>query len=244
MFWVLVLTTTVTFLVGLAVYFLDSREREPIGYLVRALLYGFMAAALELLVFRTALLKFFYGGNLLDFVWLLNDEIDNPSLQQAFWSAVVIGGFLKEGLKIYFFLRLAKHINHEIDEPIDCIVYAVMVSLGFQFFENLLFIQTSLATTVFYGFIGLVKHLACGIAMGALYARKIYPFRAVLSKQIFIYALVAWVVQSAIHGVLRFTFIYWSPIKVYFIGLPFLAAAIWIAYKMVIDTKDKSIKIL
>lgn len=228
------LTTILTFIF----YFLDSREKEPIGYILRALIYGFLAALIELFVFRMAILKFFYGDDILNFTLLLNDEIDNPSIRQAFFSAIIIGGFLKEGLKIFAFAQLIRYIKHEIDEPYDSIVYAVMVSLGFQLFENILFIKTEFVTENFFGVIGLIKHLICGVIMGYFHQKYFFSGGG---KSFFV--LTAILLQMTIHIALRVAFLWQKNYLSYGIGAVLLLIGLVVIWNLIAETnKNKLVR--
>ncbi len=232
----LIFTLGLTTILTLIFYFLDSREKEPIGYILRALIYGFLAAFIELFVFRVAILKFFYGSDILNFTLLLNDEIDNPNLGQAFFSAVVIGGFLKEGLKIFAFAQLVRQIKLEIDEPFDSIVYAVMVSLGFQLFENILFIRTEFVNENFFGVIGLMKHLICGVIMGYFHQKYFFSGGG---KSVFV--LSAILLQMTVHIVLRVVFLWQKNTVSYALGAFLLIVGIIVIWGIISDTNKKKI---
>lgn len=234
MLFLLIFTLALTTGFAVLFYALDSREKEPVKYILLAIAYGFVAAMLELFVFRVAFLKFFYGDQLFEFTLLLNDEIDQPNLIEATISAVVVGGFLKEGLKVFAFSQLVRRIKLEIDEPFDSIVYAVMVSLGFQLFENLLFVRTEFVTANFFGFMGLLKHLICGVVMG--YFHQQYFFRSPYQTTKTIYVVFAVMVQMCVHIVLRLSLI-WHSIFSYFLAAAFFVVGLLVVSKLIIDTK-------
>ncbi len=163
---------TIIFTLVLVIFFYRlDKNKEPVSAIFRAFIYGFAAALLELFIFRLAILKFFYGDDLLNFTLLLNDEIDTPNFRQFVFSGFVIGGFLKESIKIFVFYQLTRKIRDKIDEPYDSILYALIFCLGFQMFENLLFVRTEWNPVNFFGFVSLMKHLITGVVMGFAYEK-------------------------------------------------------------------------
>ena len=216
------LILTITFAV--IVYLLDSKEKEPMRLLVKAFIWGFFASVLELLVFRVAVLKFFFSDDFYEFTLLINDELEQINLSRLLFSAFIIGGILKEGLKSYVFYRLVKKIDYEIDEPFDCIVYAVMLSLGFQFFENILFLhqESWFGLDKLHGFINTLKHLICGVIMGYGYFR--YKWGNATEKN---YGTVVafTLLQVGVHVLLKAVFIF-NTWLAYVVGGILLASAI------------------
>ena len=60
------------------------------------------------------------------------------SLPVLFWSSILVVGLIEEGLKagaVYFLHRS----DPEYNEPVDGIIYGIMIGLGFAAFENLLY---------------------------------------------------------------------------------------------------------
>lgn len=235
----IVLASTLILTITFAVlfYFLDSKEKEPLSLLVKAFVWGFLASVLELLVFRVAVLKFFFSDDFYEFTLLINDELEQINLSRLLFSAFIIGGVLKEGLKSYVFYRLVKKIDYEIDEPFDCIVYAVMLSLGFQFFENILFMQQEswFGLDKLHGFINTLKHLICGVIMGYGYFR--FKWGNTTEKN---YGIIVKFtsLQVMVHVLLKATFI-WNTWLAYVVGGILLAFAIF--YVLVILQSIKSI---
>ena len=103
-------------------YRMDRARPEPVGLLGRSVLYGFLAtvpaAALEFVVQLPARVM--------------------PGIMAAAWTAFATAALVEEGVK-YFFLKRALYRQAAFDEVLDGIVYAVCVSLGFAFAENLMY---------------------------------------------------------------------------------------------------------
>lgn len=200
-------TILLTFLLGWAFYRWDSREREPFWFLVLAFSIGVCAAIIESLVLRPAVFKFFYGDDFVRFALLVNDQINNPTLLDAVWSAVIVGGVLKEGLKLYAFYQLQRRIGYEMDEPTDFVVYAVMIGLGFQLWENILFLDKDVGIKTFFNLIGLLKHVAAGVLTGFWYngrfASKVLINALNRPTARFFDTLILCVMLVGVHSVLR-----------------------------------------
>jgi protease PrsW len=199
------LTVAITLFLAVHFYLLDQ-DSEPLGAIFRAFIYGFIAAFLELFVFRLAVLKFFYGDDILNFTLLLNDEIENPTFNQVLISGIVIGGILKEGLKIFAYSQLIRKINTHINEPYDSVLYAIMLSLGFQLFENIIFVRTEPLAINFFGIVGLIKHLTTGIVMGYAHQKQMFgAWRSEIpiNQRKVEFFTVATLIQVSLHIIMR-----------------------------------------
>jgi protease PrsW len=101
---------------------LDRARPEPLGLIARSLLYGFLAvlpaAAIEASISFVAPLR-----------------ADLPS---RLFYAFAVAGLVEESVKLFFIRRYIFH-RREFDERADGIVYAICVSMGFAFVENLLY---------------------------------------------------------------------------------------------------------
>jgi protease PrsW len=98
------------------------------------------------------------------------------SYDQHSWWAVTIDAFLVVGLSEegskFLFLYIFPYQNDEFDEPMDGIVYAVMISMGFATTENLMYIfqlepQLGIATGLRRALTAIPAHAAFAILMGA-----------------------------------------------------------------------------
>ena len=76
---------------------------------------------------------------------------------------------VEEGMK-YFFLKKYLFTNPEFNEPLDGIVYAVMVSLGFATVENIMYVigaqSDGTGVAILRMFSAIPLHAACGVIMG------------------------------------------------------------------------------
>jgi protease PrsW len=101
---------------------MDRDRPEPVGLIARSVAYGFAAvlpaAAIEAAIGFAAPLR------------------DSPA--SHLFYAFAVAGLVEESAKLYFVKR---HIfrRKEFDERADGIVYAICVSMGFAFVENLMY---------------------------------------------------------------------------------------------------------
>jgi RsiW-degrading membrane proteinase PrsW (M82 family) len=229
---------------------LDKREKEPFWHILLALFVGAIAFLAERLVFRFALLKMLFGSDITEFVIRLNDEfrISDFTVSRGLFSAFIIGGLLKEGLKYWGFRWLARRIHREIDEPFDDIVYAVMTGLGFAsgdlFFHML--INTPFSLHNFYGLSNLIIHITSSLVMGlcASFAsrdmpREVSPFlkwlfniKWIRNNKWLSYFFV-FVCAASVHGAISF-FISWKSIPGYSLGVILCLGAVLISRKVIL----------
>lgn len=134
------------------IYHQDKYEKEPYLILLACFLWGFIStipAVLGQMYFR--------------------DTEDPHSLLTTFlFSFFVIA--LTEELSKFFFLRLYAYPKDAFNEPMDGIVYAVMVGMGFATLENILYTfgeNGGIATAIGRAFTAVPAHGAFAVMMGA-----------------------------------------------------------------------------
>jgi protease PrsW len=101
-------------------YRMDRLRPEPVGLIGRSVLFGFLAAAPAIAIELV---------------------VDLPASALPFplsiiWTAFITAALVEEGVK-YFFLKRYLYTNKHFNEVMDGILYAVCVSLGFAFAENI-----------------------------------------------------------------------------------------------------------
>ncbi len=159
-------------LIALFVIFSD-RFREPVLPIIYAFSLGFLII---------------FPAGFLNNIFIFSKE--NPG------DLAFIAGFTEETLKfitLYLFLRK----RTEFDEPMDAIVYATLLSLGFATLENFEYVYSSdlgissLLIASLRAFTAIPLHACCGVIMG--YYFGLYIFRGskkLLLKSIFLPILV------------------------------------------------------
>jgi RsiW-degrading membrane proteinase PrsW (M82 family) len=101
---------------------LDKSRPEPLGLIGRSVIYGFLA------VIPAAAIEIGIG--------IMVPE-RSTLLSQLFY-AFAVAGLVEESVKLYFVRRYILR-RPEFDERTDGIIYAICVSMGFAFVENLLY---------------------------------------------------------------------------------------------------------
>jgi RsiW-degrading membrane proteinase PrsW (M82 family) len=106
------------------IWWRDKHEREPHKYLIACFLFGILSIIPAILLETLGMRLGYVAG---------------PDPIKTFIFAVFIVGFSEE-LSKFLFLRFYIFPKKEFCEPMDGIVYSVMVSMGFATFENLMYV--------------------------------------------------------------------------------------------------------
>lgn len=135
------------------IYSKDKYDREPFENLFISFLLGVIGTVPASLIQR-----------------MLQPELDRfmstYSLTYYFLWAFVLVAFSEEGCK-YLALRLYSYRRKAFNEPLDGIVYSVIVSMGFATLENVLYVfQHGFATGVLRMFLSVPAHACFGVLMG------------------------------------------------------------------------------
>lgn len=135
----------------LFIYWKDTHEKEPVGLLVRSFLFGVLSVFVTLAI--SLIIDLFI-------------EIDEQSLSEQAVHAFLIVALVEEFSK-FIFVRGLLYRNPNFNEPFDGIVYAVMVSMGFATFENLLYVYSGgLTTALTRMFTAVPAHASFAVLMG------------------------------------------------------------------------------
>ena len=149
--YILLLAFIPIFVIAVYIYKRDKFNKEPLKELLKAFAAGMFSAVVVILVHE-----------ILD---LSGVDIETNVFLRAFVSAAVI----EECSKFFFFYKLFWN-NPNFDERFDGIVYAVYVSLGFAFVENVLYIYQDVGQAVSIAraraFFAVPAHTLFAIAMG------------------------------------------------------------------------------
>jgi len=178
-------------IIAFYIYSRDKYEKEPLSFLLKALLAGIIIVIPVVLIER-----------------LLTIPSENmEGMTNAAYTAFIVAGLTEEGMKyLAFYLFFWK--NRNFNERFDGIVYAVYIALGFAGIENLLYVFSG-------GYsVGLVRaltavpaHALFGIAMGYYFGMaKFYPGRRSF------YLLLAFFLPFVFHGSYNFLLMGNSPV--------------------------------
>lgn len=162
------------------IYFRDKYDKEPLGLLIASFFLGGLSIVPSIVV------------------ELLMDKI--MFIQQYLFLKAFIGiGLVEEGWKLFFIYALPWR-KKAFDEPFDGIVYAVMVSMGFATFENIMYVvQGGFQVGVLRIFTAVPAHCMFAVIMGYFlgYARFSHKNEPILM-------MLALLVPSIMHGAYDF----------------------------------------
>lgn len=190
--YILLLAFIPIFVIAVYIYKRDKFNKEPLKELLKAFAAGMFSAVVVILVHE-----------ILD---LSGVDIETNVFLRAFVSAAVI----EECSKFFFFYKLFWN-NPNFDERFDGIVYAVYVSLGFAFVENVLYIYQDVGQAVSIAraraFFAVPAHTLFAIAMG--YGAGIARFSR---KRASLYLVSGLVWAILLHGIYDFLLMYSSDL--------------------------------
>lgn len=162
----MLLTLSLAFAPALAiaafVIFRDRKNPEPTGLLFRAFFNGVLSTFMAVL---TGLLLNKLGLN-----------YSNQNAWSHFWYIFIVIALAEEFSKWFFLMRMTRFSS--FDEPLDGIVYGVMVALGFATLENLLYVFQSndpVNTAILRAFTAVPAHASFGAMMGFFTGARLIP---------------------------------------------------------------------
>ena len=187
------MTIAPIFIIIIYIYLKDKYEKEPKQLLFFSFLLGAIVS-----VATTFIISFF--ANL---IIPLNNHF---SVFQQFIKAFIIVALVEEFSK-YIIVRYYAQTKKAFNEPFDGIVYAVMVSMGFAFTENILYvIDSGFYTALLRAFTAVPAHATFGILMGY------FMGKAKFSNKKWMYNLTGLLLAMIFHGTYDFfLFISWIP---------------------------------
>jgi RsiW-degrading membrane proteinase PrsW (M82 family) len=133
------------------IWWRDKHEREPRAYLMLCFIFG--AISIIPAIFLES-----WGESM--------GYSAGPDVLKTLIFSVVVVGFSEEFSK-YLFLRFYIFPKKEFCEPMDGIVYSVMVSMGFATLENILYVSSGgINTAIVRMFTAVPAHAAFACLMG------------------------------------------------------------------------------
>jgi len=182
------------------VYIRDKYDKEPLGLLLKTLLAGALTTIPILLV-----------GT-----WLSKYLVYITGLQAAAYNAFIVAALNEEFFKFAaLFFLIWRH--KEFDEKFDGIVYAVFVSLGFAWVENIMYVlQYGQEVAYSRAITAVPMHAILGVTMGYYFSMAKF-----FEKRRTINFLSALFMPVLLHGI--YDFILMSQQEMYLlIFIPFL----------------------
>ena len=145
---ILILAIAPPLLIAYYVYQKDKYDKEPKSLIIKSFLFGCIA------ILPVIFLETIYDQSL----------FPNLFLYMFFGIALI-----EEGVK-YFFLKNYMYKKEEFNEPMDGIVYAVMIGLGFATVENISYVfkyeEQGLFVAITRMFTAIPLHAVCGVILG------------------------------------------------------------------------------
>lgn len=141
-------------LLALFIYKKD-KDREPMGLLVRLFFSGIGSTFITIII--SIVIELFFP--------VFFDE-SNLSFSELIIHVFLCVALVEEFSK-WFMLYRKSYLHREYDQVFDMIVYASFVSLGFAFFENVLYIvENGVVTAIARALTAIPGHFCFGIFMG------------------------------------------------------------------------------
>ncbi len=179
------LALTPVFVIILFVYFQDKYSREPTLTLFVAFLLGIVS------VIPAIIIEAVY-----EYIFHFTTGINNfTSVLYAF-----IGVGLTEEFCKFIFLRWYIYKNKNFTEPMDGVVYAVMVSMGFAAIENIMYVFSSsepIFTAIIRSVSAIPAHATFGVFMGLYFGLARFTFK----RKRFRYLLISVILAAGAHGI-------------------------------------------
>ena len=174
-------------LIIIYVYGKDKVEKEPIGLIIRLIVFGAISciAAGYIESFEDSLLPEYPQGSL------------EYALQTSFLEAALVEEIVK-----FLALRLGAWNHRSFNYRFDGVVYGVSAAVGFAIYENIMYVATyGFQTAVVRAFTAVPLHAFCGVFMGVFfaYAKKASILGRGGTKNFFI--LLSLLVPMIIHGI-------------------------------------------
>lgn len=140
----------------LFIYWRDTNEREPIRHLVTCFVLGMLSVIPAFIAEE-----------------LLTDNVQNyfesRSVARKLFKAYIVAAAVEELIK-FLFCRLYAYPKKDFNEPLDGIVYMVMVAMGFATVENFMYIfgdaKAGLEIGLVRMFLAVPGHACWGVIIG------------------------------------------------------------------------------
>lgn len=170
------------------VYRQDKYEKEPLGKLIKALIFGALAIIPAGLM-ESILIRF----------------VPPIPIVSGAYTGFVVAGCSEELCKLLL-LRWAIWKSREFNEYFDGIVYATFVSLGFACFENLGYVlgqevfAEAMATGTMRAFLSVPGHFLFGVMMGYYFSLAKFGDQSGTKRHRRYYLWLAFLVPMLLHG--------------------------------------------
>jgi len=189
---------------GLALYFFDRHDREPIKMLMKVFFMGIFIVIPTILI-ENILSSFnvFYG------------------LSGTFYTAFIVAGLTEEFMKRTVVLKTV-YYNPVFNEKLDGIIYCAFSALGFATIENIMYVVFRFSDVesigIYRAIVSVPAHMLFAVTMGYYLSLAKFASTPRLSKYYYKRSLI---IPTILHGI--FDFILMSEIKLLMIlFIPFV----------------------
>ncbi len=162
---------------------------------------------------------------------------DNERILTALFSSFILVA-LTEELAKYLCLALYPFRSSFFNEPLDGIVYAVMISMGFATIENLMYaLQYGFETVILRAFTAVPAHGAFAVMMGYYMGKAKFSATPRLRRKRLLLALA---VPTLVHGIYDFFIIQEIYEGLIALALIVLGVSLFFARRLVLEQQDQS----
>lgn len=190
-YFILVPALLPVFLILRYVYTLDKVEREPIGFVLKVLLWGaiFSIPCAGAERFMTNIINQLYNPETIEYAFIEN----------------TVGVALIEELSKWLVIMIIVWKNPNFDYRYDGVVYAVTASLGFAALENVLYVVTyGSGVSIGRALFAIPGHTTFGVFMGYFMSRGKSAWLHKREIGVFFCKMLALIIPMFIHGIYDF----------------------------------------
>ena len=162
---------------------------------------------------------------------------DHSSIGPLLFSSFIIVALTEEAIKYLVLLAYPYH-RPFFNEPMDGIVYAVMIGMGFATLENILYAtQYGLGTTLIRAFTAVPAHAAFAVIMGYFAGLSKFAFLPKNQRWLLMLGLLApWLV----HGLYDVFILQEAYESLMILALVVLAVSIFLARRLMLEQQENS----
>ena len=168
------------------VYRKDKVEKEPIGLIMRLVLYGVFSCIA--------------AGFLEQLESQFLPQYPQGSVEYALVTSFCMAAFVEEIVK-FLAMRIGSWRYPGFNYRFDGIVYGVSAAVGFAIYENIMYVASyGFQTAIVRAFTAIPLHAFCGVFMGVLYSYSKKASVLGQSGKSVLYTILALIVPMLIHG--------------------------------------------
>ncbi|MEO7313238.1 MAG: PrsW family glutamic-type intramembrane protease [Chitinophagaceae bacterium] len=169
----------------LYIYWRDRQDREPIKLLFVCFLLGIVSALLAILIDKG--------------LEPIQTEMTEPgTIPDKLFTAFIMAAFVEELCK-FSMCRIYAYPKKAFNEPLDGIVYMVMVAMGFATIENVMYVfsnpETGMQVGLLRMFLAVPGHACWGVIVG--YFMGLAKFKP---RNKFLYMVIGLICGMLLHG--------------------------------------------